>query len=47
MKDNDQVIREAKFFSSDKKNRPFTLTATSAHKKNQKICIILCFLQVI
>ena len=32
---NDQVIRGAKFFSSDNKNRPFTLTATSAQKKTK------------
>ena len=32
---NDQVIRGAKFFSSDNKNRPFTLPATSAQKKTK------------
>ncbi len=40
---NDQVIREAKFFSSDSKNRPFTLTATSAHKKKSENMYNLIF----
>ena len=32
---NDQVIIGARFFSSDNKNRPFTLIATSAQKKTK------------
>ena len=32
---NDQVIIGARFFSSDNKNRPFTIIATSAQKKTK------------
>ena len=32
---DNQVILKPKFFSSDKKNRPFTLTALSAKRKSQ------------
>ena len=47
-KSNDQVIRGAKFFSSDKKIDLLLLLQQAQKKKqNLKICIILCFRQVI